>query len=350
MTEVRQEFIDLLNVPLTVLRDIGKDRKIPGASAMSKWALAAQLAPLRRDTLEELTRGFLYAGRTSVSYFRLDDPAISVEAQAAGTQDGEAEAPGDQDGEAAAPRDQDEAEAAAPEALEGRELDPEGVRQALAEMSGEDPFSETNRPAVDDEPKLVVARERPDGSLLLTFVVQQSVAQVIHNFAQTPVYADEFFNVVLFPDAGLVEVRTNQQAAHRFQRDWLDAFAEMFELDVYPVSITDDEFHALKAQLNAGMTRYRGKDTSGTAVDVIDVRIAPSFDDLSGEQAFEDRVAGLEQQSGDLEFKVDAGTAYRIRVSRILGSIYFVTAAPDDVITHVRDALRTVKVRHLQGP
>lgn len=322
MPVVTQRFIDLLNVPKPILRAIAEEREIPQAASMTQWQLAERLADLPRDELEAMTKGFLYAGRTSVTYFRLDTPA-------------------DEDGAAHGADDENAA-------LEGAAIRVERVERVLRELSATDPFSEAHRPEnVTREPQLVVAHHRDDGSILGTFVVEGAVGQVIHEFRIEPVIGDDFFSAVFHPDSGVVEVRTGQQYADRFGRTWLKAFAQSLGLEVFPVSITQADFNALGDELDAGTAAFRGKNTAGGAVDTIEVRMAPGFSTLRGDQTFEDKTAGTEQQLGDLVFGYE-GSEYRIRVSRIRGSIYFVRAAPEAVLEHVREALRHVKVRHLR--
>jgi len=223
------------------------------------------------------------------------------------------------------------------------------VQAALRAISKSgDPFNEATRPKqVTREPQLVLARNRDDGSVLLTFVVEGSPGHVITNFSIVPVVADQFFNAVVYPKSGFVEVRTNQQTAARFGRTWMEAFADKLGLAVYSVSITEADFEALATELNAGTARFRGKNTSGGAVDTVEVRMVPGFPTLIGDQTFERARTGTEQQLGDLIFtRDDEQKEYRIRVSRIRGSIFFIRPAPEGVIDHVREALRKVKVRH----
>jgi hypothetical protein len=323
MARVSQRFIDLLNVPLAVLRALAEEQEIVGAASMGKWPLAERLAELPRGELEERTQGFLYAGRTSVSFFRLDAPAEPP----AAADDGEL--------------DPDEA------VLEGTAIAPHDLKGALRQLSSAgDPFNEAQRPdTVTRDPQLVVARAREDGSILATFVVEGPIGQVIHDFELRPVVGDEFFSAVFYPDAGLVEVRTGQQNAQRFGRTWLEVLAGELERQPSPVSITEGDFNALADQLDAGTAAFRGKNTAGGAVDTIEVRIVPGFRTLRGDKTFEAKTAGTEQQLGDLVFDHD-GSEYRIRVSRIRGSIFFVKAAPEAVLDYVRQALRQVKVRH----
>lgn len=339
MPEVSQRFIDLLNVPLEVLREIAEEKQVIGYTTMTTWALAEALDSIPRAELEQLTRGFLYAGRTSVTFFRLTEPPPKADKKKPA--DGEEDA----DEAAAAPAEEPEEPV-----LEGVPLDEAAFEAALGKMSAAgDPFNDASRPKeVTRAPQLVFARKRDVGSVLMTFVTEGTVANVIHNFRVLPVVGDEFFSAVVYPAQGLVEVRTNQQNAARFGRSWLSEFAKELGLVGVPVTITPGDFNALAEELDAGTTRWRGKNTGGGAVDTIEVGMAVGHATLTGDKTFEDKTAGTEQQLGDLLFTHDE-KPYRIRVSRTRGSIYFVTAAPEAVIDYVREALRRVKVRHIDN-
>jgi hypothetical protein len=91
MAPVSQRFIDLLNVPQEVLRTIAEEKQVIGFASMTVWALAEALDDLPRDELEELTDGFLYAGRTSVTFFRIDEAPKKAEegAEEAGEKSGD---------------------------------------------------------------------------------------------------------------------------------------------------------------------------------------------------------------------------------------------------------------------
>lgn len=336
MAELSQRFIDLLNVPLDVLKELAEEKKVPGFASMSKWALAQHLDRLSRADLERKTKGFLYAGRTSVTYFRFDHPPKKPDG------DGKkGAASGSTDGDGAAPPTSLEELV-----LEGVPLKRANVDRVLRELGNGNPFNEAKRPSpVTRDPQLVFARRRPDESVVMTFVVEGTVARFIHNFAMSEAVGDEFFSAVLYPASGIVEVRTNQETAHRFGRSWLETFATSLGLQAYGVSITEGDFKALATELDAGTAAFRGKNTSGGAVDTVEVRMVAGAATLLGDKTFESKVANTEQQLGDLIF--DHGTrTYRIRVSRIRGSIFFIAPAPEAVLDHVRNALRTVKVRH----
>src|SRR5690242_18793998 len=97
MTQVSQRFIDLLNVPLDVLRGVADYMDVPKPASMTKWALAEALESLPRDDLDELTGGFLYAGRTSLVFFRVDEPVKPTEARASDGVDATQAAPVQED-------------------------------------------------------------------------------------------------------------------------------------------------------------------------------------------------------------------------------------------------------------
>ena len=299
-----------------------------------------QVAPggASRDGISGASRGprrrIPLSGRTSLSYFRLDDPPAAQHHETDRQESG---------------RRRDSRPDATP-ILEGAELDRESVRSVIRELAeGGDPFIEASHPAeITRDAKLVAAHDRGDGSILMSFAVQRSVGQVIRNFSAEPVIADDFFNAVLFPDSGLVEVHAGQQVSARFDRSWLKRFTGQFdELVSYPVSITLDDFMALKDELDAGLVQYRGKATMGGSVDTLEVRISPAHADLHGQADFNAYSQGLEQQLGDLAFE-EGDQMYRIRVSIIQGSIFFVTPAPEQAVVRVREALRKIKVRHRQ--
>lgn len=182
-------------------------------------------------------------------------------------------------------------------------------------------------------------------AIVMTFAVERTVAQVIHNFQVTQVYADDFFNCVLCPEEGFVEMRTNQQTARRFARTWLAEFAAAFELEARPVTLTEADFVELKQDLGAVMVRYWDKLETGGSMDTIEVTVSPTTGDLWAQTGFLDTVSGSEQLLGDLRFVHDSRT-YTIRVARTMGSIYFVKPAPESAIEQVRETLRLVKIRN----
>lgn len=311
---VSQRFIDLLNVPRDLLASAAEKDEIDGAKAMDKWQLAGELEQKPRTDLENLAEGFLYAGRTSVSWFRLVEQHSKTDGfRASGSR------------------------------LSGVPLLPDAVREALQATADCDPFDPTSRPeTVTGKPTLVSARDFGEGRLLLTFAYRQRKTRVIRDFEVSEVANDEFINAILDVSNGVLEVRTNQRAAQMLQHSWLGDFASKQNLEPQLVDITRSEVERLKAALGAGLTRYRGKAEDGGSVDTVELTVSPEFDDLDGEQDFEARRAGSEQVIGDLSFKYDE-EKFTIRVSSLRGSVYFVTPAPEVVVDYVRDHLRAVK-------
>src|SRR3954452_8791638 len=122
---VSQRFIDLLNMPMPALRKLAKDREadLPPGGASSKWDLAKAVARTgNRDELEADSDGFLYAGSTAMSWFRLV-PEDDLE------------------------RDDDNQIVAAEfYPLEAPPLDFNTVKEALVQHAEGDPFDEEDRP------------------------------------------------------------------------------------------------------------------------------------------------------------------------------------------------------------
>lgn len=192
----------------------------------------------------------------------------------------------------------------------------------------------------------MVARERDDGSFLLTFVVQRQIANVIHDFESTPVLADEFFNAVMRPTEGLLEVRTSARGVALTERTWLADFAAQLDREPVRVGISAGDFDELKRRLGAKLASFRGKTPHGGSMDTVEVTKRPDWDDLEGAEDFEAVRGGQEQVHGELLFDHEKRSDVRIRVSVLQGSIFFRTPVPEETIDHVRTALREAKGGH----
>jgi hypothetical protein len=115
---VSQRFIDLLNMPAPALRVLAGERGVELPVDAHKWDIARAVArESSREELEDSSDGYLYAGATSMSWFRFMPEADNV----------------DEDPELYYP-------------LDGTPVDVERVKVALAEHSEGDPFDERDRP------------------------------------------------------------------------------------------------------------------------------------------------------------------------------------------------------------
>jgi hypothetical protein len=193
---VSQRFIDLLNMPLGALRRLAEELQVDVPPGGKKWDVARRLAAAPRGELEEQSDGYLYAGSTSLSWFRL----VPLDEEI----------------------DWDALDDFYP--LDGDAVDDDQVREALGDHAEGDPFSETSRPAsITPAPKLVVAHEREDG-YFMTFAVAKRAGHVIHNFEAHEILEDEFFGAYLRTSDGTVEVRASAARADRLHRVWLQGF------------------------------------------------------------------------------------------------------------------------------
>jgi hypothetical protein len=313
---VSQRFIDLLRLPVARLRHLAdaKGFDLPGDA--THWDLARQLSHLPRSDIEEGSQGFLYAGSSSLSWFRL----------------AEGEGPQEDDPDAY-------------HAITGESIESEAIETALRSISEHDPFSETERPSmVTKSPTLVVAMERDDGVYLLNFAVARRVTRVIHNFESQEVLEDQFFVAVVRPADGVVEVRTNAGMARTFQRTWLTEFAMLLEREAVPVAISQADYLRLRDELRARLDVYTGTDAIGTsAIGTVRFSKADAVDDLLEEEEFVRATAGRELLSGDLLFDDPSVGEVRALVSRLNGSVFVRTAVPEAVVGRVYAALKSVK-------
>jgi hypothetical protein len=323
MPTVSQRFIDLLNAPMPVLRRVAAQNEVR-VTHMSKWDLAQSLARLDRQTLEDETGQFLYAGSTALSWLRFAPRKEEV--------------------------DEDDPDATYP--IRGAVLSRDEVAAALRQHSEGDPFSETDRPdEITATPKLVVAREWEGSDYILTFAIAKRIGHVIHNFQDTAVYEDEFFNALLRPSAGSVEVRASAARADRLARTWLADFAETVGSRVLPVAITSQDYKGLHDELGARLDVFRGKTTTGTTVfDTREYTKADSVTDLLVEQEFTTATNDLEPVSMDLLFDVDGFGEVRMHVSVLNGSLFIRTAVPERIVRHVREVLERIKAGHVGQP
>lgn len=144
---VSQRFIDLLNLPMSALLKLATDLQVELPTGARQWDIAKLVARASRDELEDNDQGFLYAGRTSLSFFRLvaNDGNIS----------------------------EDDVEIFRP--IPGDALDHDAVVAALQECADCDPFDENDLPAdITKEPILVLARDW-QGGIILTFAAAKRV-------------------------------------------------------------------------------------------------------------------------------------------------------------------------------
>lgn len=313
---VSQRFIDLLNMPLGALRQLAEQLDVETSKAMPKWDIARVLAPVSRPDLEEQSDGFLYAGSTSLSWFRL----VSINAAIDGHDSGQLYP------------------------LVGDLIDDEEAAGALDENAEGDPFSEISRPAdITSQPKLVVAHERDDG-FFMTFALAKRVGHVIHNFKAHEVLEDEFFGALLRTADGTLEVRASAARANRLNRMWLQDFARDLDLQAVPVAITESDVRALHDEIGGRLDVFRGRDASGTSIfEARQFEKADACDDLYDEDEFDEVVDGLEPIAYDLLFDYDGAEDIRIHVSTLKGSVFVRTAVAENVIQYLYETLREIK-------
>lgn len=303
-------------MPGPALKRLAQDRKVQYAPGAGKWAIARAVARSgTREELEDASDGFLYAGTTSMTWFRLIDAA-----------------------------DFDDDDPASFYPLDGDALDPDDVREALEEHSDGDPFDEDDRPeSIDREPKLVLAREWRDG-ILMTFAVAKRAGQVIHDFELVEVLEDEFFPAFLRLEDGVFEVRSSSGRARALHAGWLSDFADSLGLLAVPVAITEHDVRAFRDEIEGRLAKWGGSESSGTsAIGTVTYGKSDQAEDLFEEQEFVDRATGYDPVAYDLLFNHGDETDIRVHISTLRGSVFIRNSVPESVMRYIYDAMRAAK-------
>lgn len=311
---VSQTLIDLLGLSVAQLRSLAADLDVAVPAQAQQWDLALALQHVPRQRLEEHSGEFLYAGITSLSWFRLIDEEADLE---------EIDSPF--------------------YPLVGEEVDPQLVIDALSE--DDNPFDEAVRPTeVVARPQVVAARQLGEDEFVLTFALARSRGHVIHNFDTQAVVEDQFFNVFIRPSTGVVEVRASASRARKLESTWLRDFAHRLGKQPLKVAITEQDIDDLHDRLGARLDTFKGKEAAGTSVfDTRQFSKAADVADLSVEQEFIDATASLESIGADLLFDYPDFGEVRVHVSSQNGSIFVRTAVSEAVIRHVYEALADIK-------
>lgn len=293
--KVSRQAIDLFNLSLPALRQVATQLNVEFDPAMTKTDVVLALQELPREVIDSVASDLMYAGNTGITWLQLGDAAV-----------------------------------------EGTE-----ITEAIEALEGANPFTDELRPeSVGPYPQLVEGRWMDGGKAVLTFVVSKRVQTVIHNFELTKVFADHFFQVVLRLRDARVEVRSSHERARMLERTWLRELADLLDRDLAYVPISQEDFNDLKDSLGAVLDVYRGKDTSGSIYDTLELSKSDTCPDLADEDRFLEDIESLRPVSADLIFQHD-GSRIRVRVSAN-GSIWFRTAVSEDVIDTVYAILRKI--------
>jgi len=310
---VSQRFIDLLNLPMSALLKLATDLQVELPSGARQWDIAKLVARASRDELEDNDQGFLYAGRTSLSFFRLisDDGNISED-----------------DVEIFRPRP-------------GDALDHDAVVAALQACADCDPFDENDLPAdITKEPTLVLARDW-QGGLILTFAAAKRVLQVVHNYTAIEVLQDEFFNVFLRLGDGTLEVRASAVKAARLNQGWLSSFADEIGLVALAVILSESDVKRFKKKMNAVLAKGTVNEASGTkGIGTMTLGKSDFCDDLAEDEDYQATTAGYDHVASDLLFECDGvEDPVRVQISTLKGSVFIRNAVPEKVVNDVYDAI-----------
>jgi hypothetical protein len=295
---VPQQVIDLFNLSLPALRDLSSRSGKKIAAGATKAEIIEELSDVPRQKLEQDAGDVLYAGNTSITWLRLASGRFTTEQ----------------------------------------------LRRAITALEdGNDPFAAPLRPAqIGYVPRLVEARSWGTDKIVMTFVVRKRVQTVIRNFEIEPVYADDFFQVVARPSKGLFEVRASHDRARTLERTWLISLAELMDTNVDYALIGYSDFDKLRTKLAAVLDGYKGKDSSGSIYDTMELSRSDTCPNLADEQQFKDDTKHLVPISADIIFTSPGqGHEVRLKISAN-GSVWFRSSVSESVIDQVFAALEEV--------
>jgi hypothetical protein len=109
------------------------------------------------------------------------------------------------------------------------------------------------------------------------------------------------------------------------------------------VAISEANLDAIKAALDANLDTFRGKSTTGSDIDTLELSKGDGIEDLTEAAAFETLTKGYDPASVLLVFEHATAGEVHIRVSTINGSVWFMTPVDEAVMDDVFEVIRSVK-------
>jgi hypothetical protein len=109
------------------------------------------------------------------------------------------------------------------------------------------------------------------------------------------------------------------------------------------VTIDDVELEDFKNRLGAVLDTYRGRTSTGSDIDTLQLTRSLDCEDLAGVPDFQTYTSGYEPASVDFVFNYPTVGDVRVRISTVNGSVWFKKGVPEEIIDHVYQVMREVK-------
>lgn len=116
-------------------------------------------------------------------------------------------------------------------------------------------------------------------------------------------------------------------------------------MDLTYFTFNENDVDAIKAALGAGLDTYRGRSSTASVIDTLQLTRSATCADLAVEDLFQEYVEGYDVASADLVFHHDQVGDVRVQISIVNGSIWIRTAVPEEVIDFVFHVVQEVKAQ-----
>jgi hypothetical protein len=114
-------------------------------------------------------------------------------------------------------------------------------------------------------------------------------------------------------------------------------------MNVSRVTLSQTDVDKLQAKLDAALDIYRGRSSTESVIDTLELSKSAACVDLASEDVFKEYIKDYETASVDFVFSYPGFGDVRVRVSTVNGSIWIRTAVREEIVDHVFEAVRSVK-------
>lgn len=297
-TTARAPVFELTNLSFSQLRRLADLAAIDTGTHPTKLDILQALITLDPADLEQLAEDYLYAGRTSISWFRVRGVPFNVQA----------------------------------------------VRRALETVEERDVFDTPRMPAdVTTTPHLIEASHWRPNKVVVHFVARKREVFVLQNGRFVPHAEDEAFVFVMRLDKNVIEARCSNTRVHSM-RDWLGEFGKAIGEHPAQVEFDRSVMDELQRTLRGRLSQYTGKETGGAIYDTRSMSKSEMCNDLAVEPRFKSDTASLAPVTVELLYVSQvANEQVRLLVGLRGHSVYFRTMSSEPIIDEVFEAVREVK-------
>lgn len=300
--------IDLMNLSKPKLLSIAKDEKIEIATTMNKDAIIDILhSKLNDDKLREISKDYIYAGKTSVSLWK-----YTIESDAKLI------------------------------------LNKSNIAETLTKLcEGKKPFEKDLRPDLTNDPQINSANFLNESTCRIQFVSKGAPKRGFEGYDHKTIDTIIFTNAILDFDSQLLEVRTDSRTAKKAAKIF---FAKLNKLD--DANYTHKQFEIdlnqaikLKEAVNGYMSDHSGKEIGDEKpYGKMKMSKSPVVPDLWEDDRFQADRKSMDTTSLRIQFAspFDKDGTVSIDVSTMQSSIYFRSFASEDDINYVFEKLMSL--------